>query len=334
MKENQEKSEIAVYRTADGQTTIDVEISKDTVWLTAVQLTELFQTTRQNIGLHIKNVFSEAELDRATNVRETSVIQQEGKRTITRNIEFYSLDVIISVGYRVKSKQGTNFRIWANRILKQFLLGNYAPKEGKARETAVQIEALKNAVALINNVSQSQTLSSDQATGLLRVLADYTYALDVLDKYDHQVLEIEATSPAQLFQITYGSAMEAIRGLRDRFGGSTLFGNEKDESFQGSLAAIYQTFGGVDVYPSVEEKAANLLYFVIKNHSFSDGNKRIAAFLFVWFLEKNDLLYRADGTRRLADNALVALTLMIAESKPAEKEMMTKVVVSLINAHN
>ncbi len=334
MTENQEKSEIAVYRTADGQTTIDVEVVQDTVWLTAVQMAELFQTTRQNIGLHIRHVFSEAELERTTNVRETSVEQQEGKRTITRNIEFYSLDVIISVGYRVKSKQGTNFRIWANRILKQFLLGNYVPKDRGARVKAEPFEALKNAVALINNVTQARSLSGDQATGLLRVLTDYTYALDVLDKYDHQMLEVEATSPEQLFQITYSSAMEAIRGLRDKFGGSTLFGNEKDESFQGSLAAIYQTFGGVDVYPSIEEKAANLLYFVIKNHSFSDGNKRIAAFLFVWFLEKNDLLYRADGIRRLADNALVALTLMIAESKPAEKEMMTKVVVSLINAHN
>jgi prophage maintenance system killer protein len=334
MAEDQEKPEIAVYRTADGQTTLNVEVAQDTVWLTAVQMGELFQTTRQNIGLHIRHVFSEAELERTTNVRETSVVQQEGKRTITRNIEFYSLDVIISVGYRVKSKQGTNFRIWANRILKQFLLGNYVPKARGAREKAEPFQALKNAVALINNVTQAQSLSGDQATGLLRVLTDYTYALDVLDKYDHQVLEVEATSPAQLFQITYGSAMEAIRGLRDRFGGSALFGNEKDESFRGSLATIYQTFGSMDLYPSVEEKAANLLYFVIKNHSFSDGNKRIAAFLFVWFLEKNGILYRADGTRRLADNALVALTLMIAESKPAEKEMMTKVVVSLINAHN
>ena len=184
------------------------------------------------------------------------------------------------------------------------------------------------------NITSSQALSGDQATGMLRVLTDYTYALDVLDKYDHQALEIDVTSGRQLFRITYASAMEAIRGLREKFGGSTLFGNEKDCSFQGSLAAISQTFGGKDLYPSVEEKAANLLYFVIKNHSFSDGNKRTAAFLFVWFLEKNGLLYHADGSRKLADNALVALTLMIAESKPDEKDMMTKVVVSLINAHN
>lgn len=169
---------------------------------------------------------------------------------------------------------------------------------------------------------------------MLKVVIDYTYALDVLDQYDHQVLEIHDTTAEELYQITYEEAMLAIKGLRDKFGGSALFGNEKDESFQGSLAAIYQTFDGQYVYPSVEEKAANLLYFVIKNHSFSDGNKRIAAFLFVWFLEKNIILYRPNGSKRIADNALVAITLMIAESKPDEKDMMTKVVVNLINMKN
>jgi prophage maintenance system killer protein len=183
-------------------------------------------------------------------------------------------------------------------------------------------------------VVENHELTSDEATGLLKVVTDYTYALDVLDQYDHQVLEIQATTSAELYIVTYKEAMLAIKGLRDKFGGSSLFGNEKDDSFQGSLAAIYQTFDGQYVYPSVEEKAANLLYFVIKNHSFSDGNKRIAAFLFVWFMEKNNILYRVDGSKRIADNALVAITLMIAESKPDEKDMMTKVVVNLINLKN
>jgi prophage maintenance system killer protein len=178
-------------------------------------------------------------------------------------------------------------------------------------------------------------LSTDsEAAGLLKVLNDYTYALDILDKYDHQVLAIEFTTTENIFQITYPSAMNAIMGLRDKFGGSRLFGNEKDESFQGSLAAIYQTFGGQPVYPSVEEKAAHLLYFVTKNHSFSDGNKRIAAFLFVWFLDKNAILYRENGAKKIGDNALVAFTLMIAESKPEEKDMMIKVLVNLINDRN
>ncbi|HTI11732.1 MAG TPA: Fic family protein [Puia sp.] len=196
------------------------------------------------------------------------------------------------------------------------------------------MEELKQTVKLLGNVIESKTLNSDEATGLLKVVTDYTYALDILDQYDHQVLEIKSTTPQEIFQITYPEAMKAIKGLKDKFGGSTLFGNEKDDSFQGSLAAIYQTFGGKDLYPSVEEKAGNLLYFVIKNHSFSDGNKRIAAFLFVWFLEKNAILYRPDGSKKIADNALVALTLMIAESKPEEKDMMIKVVVNLSNLKN
>ena len=177
-------------------------------------------------------------------------------------------------------------------------------------------------------------LTTDETNDILKVVTDYTYALDVLDKYDHQVLEIEDTTTEEFFQITYDEAMKAIQALREKFGGSALFGNEKDESFQGSLAAIYQTFNGQFLYPGIEEKAANLLYFVIKNHSFSDGNKRIAAFLFVWFLHKNHLLYTANGSKRIADNALVAIALMIAESKPDEKEMMIKVVVSLINTRN
>jgi len=297
-------------------------------------MTTLFESSRQNIGQHIKRVFDEGELGKDGNVIETIVGQKEGNRTIQRKIELYSLDVIISVGYRVKSRQGTTFRIWANKVLKSYLLEGYTLNEKKIQEKTEQYEALKNAVALINNVATNTALSNDQAAGLFRVLTDYTYALDILDKYDHQSLQIEAISPKQLFHITYESAMEAINSLRDKFGGSSLFGNQKDDSFRGSLANIYQTFGGTDLYPSVEEKAANLLYFVIKNHSFSDGNKRISAFLFVWFLEKNGILYHPDGSRKLADNALVALTLMIAESKPEEKDMMTKVVVSLINGKN
>lgn len=187
---------------------------------------------------------------------------------------------------------------------------------------------------MLNNVLENKELNSDEATGLLKVVTDYAYALDILDKYDHQQLKIEGTTPNELFIIDYKEAKRAIYNLKDKFGGSSLFGNEKDESFKGSISAIYQTFGGTDLYPSVEEKAANLLYFVVKNHSFSDGNKRIAAYLFVWFLDKNIILYKPDGSKRIADNALVALTLMIAESKSDEKDMMVKVIVNLINIKN
>jgi len=328
------KGEIIIYDTREGNTAIEVKLEGESLWLSQKLMADLFEKDTDTISLHIKNIYEEEELYENATTELFSVVQLEGRRNIKRDVKFYNLDVILSVGYRVSSKRGTAFRIWANQVLKDYLVKGYSLNEKKLQEKTDQYETLKKAVALITNVTATQAVSGDEAAGLLKVITDYTYALDVLDRYDHQVLEIEATSPKELFQITYPSATEAIKGLKDKFGGSNLFGNEKDDSFQGSLAAIYQTFGGTDLYPSVEEKAANLLYFVIKNHSFSDGNKRIAAFLFVWFLEKNGILYRPDGSKKIADNALVALTLMIAESKPEEKEMMTKVVVSLINTKN
>jgi prophage maintenance system killer protein len=329
-----EKGDVIFYKAESGKIQIEVKLEDDTVWLTQGQMQELFQQTKQNVSLHIKNIYNEGELSRRATVKDSLTVRDEGNRKVKRKVEYYSLDVIISVGYRVKSKRGTHFRIWANKIIKEYLTKGYVIDQKKFLEQSQQLNELKQTVRLLGNVIENKTLNSDEANGLLRVVTDYTYALDILDKYDHQVLEIVATSPKEIFRISYGAAMEAIKGLKNKFGGSTLFGNEKDESFQGSLAAIYQTFGGKDLYPSVEEKAANLLYFVIKNHSFSDGNKRIAAFLFVWFLEKNGILYKPDGSRKIADNALVALTLMIAESKPEDKEMMVKVVVNLINLKN
>lgn len=326
--------EIIIYQAEDGQMAIEVTLAQDTIWLTQRQIAELLGTEVPAISKHITNIFESNELNPNLTVSKMEIVRKEGKRLVKRTVEHYNLDLIISVGYRVNSLRGTQFRIWANNILKDYLVKGYAINEKRVQEQKEQLEQLKQTVKLLGNVLDTQPLSSDEATGLLKVITDYTYALDILDQYDHQVLAIENTTPKELFPITYEAAMNAIQGLRDKFGGSSLFGNEKDESFQGSLAAIYQTFGGKHLYPSVEEKAANLLYFVIKNHSFSDGNKRIAAFLFVWFLEKNGILYKADGAKRIADNALVALTLMIAESKPEEKEMMVKVVVNLINSKN
>lgn len=329
-----EESKVIIYQTPDGQTLIDVTLEEDTVWLTQAQMVELFQQTKQNISLHIKNIYTESELDKSSTVKESLTVQKEGSRTIRRPVAYYSLDVIISVGYRVKSQRGTQFRIWANKILKDYLIKGYTLNEKRLREKNQQLASLKHTVKLLENVLESKSLSSDEATGLLKVITDYTYALDILDKYDHQQLTIQATTVPALFRISYAQGMKAVQGLKQQFGGSVLFGKEKDESFQSSLAAIYQTFDGKELYPSIEEKAANLLYFVVKNHSFTDGNKRIAAFLFVWFLEKNGLLYRNDGAKRIADNALVALTLMIAESKSKEKDMMVNVVVNLINTLN
>lgn len=329
-----ENGKIILYQTPDGEAAIDVVLEDDTVWLTQTQIVELFGSSKANISEHIKNILISSELEENATVRKIRTVRQEGKRQVSRELEHFNLDMIISIGYRVNSKRGTQFRIWANKILKEYLTKGYALNEKALKEKAVQLDALKQTVRLLNNVVESKSLSSDETSGLLKVLTDYTYALDILDKYDHRTLSIEAIHPKQSFVATYEEAMNAILGLKEKFGGSTLFGNEKDDSFKSSIATIYQSFDGKELYPSIEEKAANLLYFIVKNHSFSDGNKRIAAFLFVWFLEKNELLYRNDGTKRIADNALVALTLMIAESKPDEKDIMTQVVVNLINGYN
>lgn len=329
MKEG--KGEILIYETPDGRAAIDVNLENNTLWLTQTQIAELFGIQRPGITKHLSNIFKSKELEEESVSSILEHTASDGKVYKTR---YYTLDVVLSVGYRVNSKNATQFRIWANQVLKEYLIKGYSLNEKKLQDKIEQVEAFKQAMKLVNNVVLAKPLTNDEASGLLNVINNYTYALDILDQYDHQVLEIETTSRKELFQITYSAAKEAIKGLKEKFGGSSLFGNEKDESFQGSLAAIYQTVEGTDVYPGVEEKAANLLYFVTKNHSFSDGNKRIAAFLFVWFLEKNGILYRPDGSKKIADNALVALTLMIAESKPEEKEMMTKVVVNLINSKN
>lgn len=325
------EEQIIFYQSSNGETSIDVKLKDETVWLTQGQMQLLFHQTKQNISLHINNIFKEGELTENTVVKDSLTTAKDGKKY---KVKYYSLDVIISIGYRVKSKQGTQFRIWANSILKEYLLKGYAINEKRLKEQEKHLKELKSTVHLLSHVLTNKELNSDEAIGLLKVVTDYAYALDILDKYDHQQLEIEGTTAEELFIIDYDEATQAIVDLKDKFGGSSLFGNEKDQSFKSSIGAIYQTFGGLDLYPSVEEKAANLLYFVVKNHSFSDGNKRIAAYLFVWFLDKNRILYKEDGTKRIADNALVALTLMIAESKSDEKEIMVKVIVNLININN
>lgn len=329
-----ENNQIIIYQTPDGQTAIDVKLEDDTIWLTQAQIVDLFNSSKANISEHIKHIYASGELVENATVRKIRTVRKEGKREVARDLEHYNLDMIISLGYRVNSIRGTQFRIWANKILKDYLTKGYAVNEKRLQEQAQQFDALKKTVKLLGNVIERTPLTNDEAGGLLKVITDYTYALDILDKYDHRTLTIEAIHKDQAFVATYEEAIKAIQGLKEKFGGSSLFGNEKDESFRSSIATIYQSFGGDDLYPSIEEKAAHLLYFVVKNHSFSDGNKRIAAFLFVWFLEKNGILYHQDGTKRIADNALVALTLMIAESKPDEKDIMAQVVVSLINGYN
>ena len=322
-------NQIIIYQTEDGQTQVDVRLENETVWLTQAQMVELFQTTKQNVSLHVGNVFKEGELEQKSTVKEYLTVQKEGERKVSRKVKYYNLDVIISVGYRVKSKRGTAFRIWANNVLKQYLIKGYAVNERMRKE---QIGELRQLVGMLGRTIQNQPLlSNDETNALFEVVTDYTYALDTLDNYDYERLTINKTTKDEPFHATYENAMEAINGLREKFRGSALFGNEKDDSFKSSIGQIYQTFGGEELYPSVEEKAAMLLYLVTKNHSFSDGNKRIAATLFLWFLNGNNILYHPDGTKRIADSTLVALTLMIAESRTEEKDVMVKVVVNLIN---
>ena len=316
------ENNIIIYQTEDGQTSLEVRLENENVWLTANQMALLFNREDSNIRRHILNVFSEGELQRDNNVHFLHV------NGVKKPVPFYSLDVIISVGYRVKSLNGTRFRMWANNVLKQYLVKGYAINDRIRRK---QIGELRQLVQMVGRtISQQELPETIESQDLLDVVVDYTYALDTLDNYDYERLTIGKTTKEEPFHATYENAMQEIGRLRDKFAGSALFGHEKDGSFQSSIGQIYQTFDGIELYPSVEEKAAMLLYLVTKNHSFSDGNKRIAATLFLWFLNNNRILYNPDGSKRIADGTLVALTLMIAESRPEEKDVMVKVVVNLI----
>ena len=325
-------NQIIIYQTEDGQTKVDVRMENETVWLTQAQMAELFQTDRTSIVRHINNIYKVEELERESTCAKIAQVQMEGHRTVTRQIPYFNLDMIISVGYRVNAKRGVQFRRWASKILKEYLVKGYAVNDRLRRD---QLGELRQLVQLVGRTLQNRDITaSADGQALFDVVVDYTYALDTLDNYDYERLVIERTTSKEPFRATYENAMAEIRRLHDKFGGSQWFGNEKDDSFKSSIGQIYQTFGGEELYPSVEEKAAMLLYLVTKNHSFSDGNKRIAATLFLWFLNNNGVLYRPDGTKRLADNTLVALTLMIAESRTEEKDVMVKVVVNLINQRN
>jgi prophage maintenance system killer protein/transcriptional regulator with XRE-family HTH domain len=313
--------EIVLYQAPDGTVSLDVRVERETIWLTQAQMAELFATERSVVTKHLGNIFRSGELETKSNVQKVHIAGSD------RPVSLFNLDVAISVGYRVNSKRGTQFRIWATRVLREHILKGYTVNERRLRE-------LHQAVRLIADVAERRALTGDEATALLRVVGDYSRALDLLDDYDHQRVSLDETTLGAVKPLTYKEAIRAVAGLRNRFGGSDLFGREKDASLRGALAAVVQTFGGRDVYPSLEEKAAHLLYFLVKNHPFVDGNKRIAAALFLWFLEKNGALYATDGRKRIGDNALVAMTLLIAESRPAEEDILTRVVVNLINRWN
>lgn len=334
MSKSLSKGDIIIYKTSDGITQLDVKLENETVWLTLNQISLLLAKDKSVISRHIRNIYNEKELNKVATVAKIATVQIEGNRKIERELEYYNLDVIISVGYRVKSKRGTQFRIWANRILKDYLVKGYALNEKRLKEQSEKIKELEKTLEIFSNVVESYHLKQDEFSGILKVVSDYTRALDLLDDYDHQNLQIDETNRVEKFKIDYQSAKKIVKKLKEKFGSSELFGKEKDQSFKSTVSTIYQTFGKKELYPSIEEKAAHLLYFTIKNHSFIDGNKRIAAALFLWFLEMNNYLYGKNGRKRIADNALVALCLLIAESNPKEKDVIVKVVVNLINKLN
>ena len=328
------QSEIRIFTSRDGITDIQVKLEDETVWLNQYQLEELFETNRTSITKHISNIYQTGELEKEATCAKIAQVQKEGNREITRQINHYNLDIIIAVGYRVNSIRGTEFRIWANKILKDYLIKGFSINEKRLKQQNEQLKELQESVKLLGNVLNYKELDNEESIGLLTIISDYAYALDILDRYDYQNLDLGETSGKEIFQLTYNETIGQIAIAKKAYGNSELFGREKDNSLKSSLLTIYQTFDGEDLYPSVEEKAANLLYFITKNHSFTDGNKRIAAFMFLYFLERNGILLDKFGKKRIADNALVALTLMIAVSKPEEKDTMIKVIVNLINKKN
>ena len=312
---------VVIYRAPDGTVSLDVRLDNETIWLSQKQMAELFATERSVVTKHLRNIFQCKELDKGSVCANFAHTAPDGK---TYQVAFFNLDAIISIGYRVNSKRGTQFRIWATQVLRDHILKGYSVNERRLKE-------LRQSIRLIGQVLDRYDVSSDQAKALLRVVTDYEHALDILDDYDHQRIRRIKLTRTEAVGIEHSEAMALIAQMRIKFGGSALFGREKDDSLSSSLSAVLQTFDGKDVYPSLEEKAAHLLYFLVKNHSFVDGNKRIAAALFLWFMDKNRLLYQPDGVKRIADNALVAITLMVAESKPDQKDILTGVIANLIH---
>ena len=317
--------QVILYKANDGFISLDVKLQGETVWLSLNQMASLFERDKSVISRHLRNVYETGELDRVSTVASFATVQNEGGRRIERQIEYFNLDAILSVGYRVNSKRGTHFRIWATGVLREHLVHGYTVNERRLKE-------LNQAIRLIADVADRRVLSGDEAVALLRVVADYSFALDLLDAYDHQSVASPRCTPGPVAGISVEEARQTVERLREHYGAGSLFGLERDGGLSGALHAVLQTFEGQDLYPGLEEKAAHLLYFLVKDHPFIDGNKRIAAALFLWFMQKNAALYQPDGTKRIADNALVAMTLLIAESRPEEKDLLTRVLVHLIHS--
>ena len=319
--EDMSKGQIILY-----QNKLEVRLTHDTVWLTQKHIAALFDTERSVITKHIRNTLKTKELSKGSVCAKFAHTAEDGKIYQT---QFYNLDMIISVGYRVNSRRGTQFRIWATNLLKKHLINGYTINEKRLKAAEYKYLELQKSIKILSNVINIEDIS-DEAKGLIKVIDEYSKALNILDDYDHGRLVAPKGTKKSRYKLTYEDARKIIETMRKKFKDSSLFGQEKDKSFKSSIGAVYQTFNGKDIYSTVEEKAAHLLYFVTKNHSFVDGNKRIAAAIFICFLQNNGILFRKDETRRIEDNALVALTLMIAVSRSSEKNTMIKVILNIL----
>lgn len=329
-------NQIEIYRTKDKQAQVEVKFEEDTVWLSQYQLAELFSTDRTSILKHLKNIYKTKELEQKQTCAKIAQVQKEGNKKVKREILHYNLDAIISVGYRVNSKRGTQFRQWATQRLKDHLVKGYTLNEKRLTQVVQNMQQLEQAVKLIQQSGSTTELSATEAKGLLEIITNYTHSFILLNQFDSNSLPDEKLNENITYEIEYNEAIKAITELKKQLvkkkEASGLFGNETDRSFESTLNSVVQTFGGEYLYKSIEEQAAHLLYFVIKNHPFTDGNKRIGAFLFIWFLEKNKHQLKKSGELKINDNTLVALALLVAQSNPDDKELMIKLVMNLIRS--
>ena len=322
-------NQIVIYQTADGQTQIDVKMQDETVWLTQETMAQLFDTTVPNINMHIKNIYEDEELDKNRTIKDFLTVRKEGKRSVSRKLTYYNLDMIIAVGYRVKSKTATQFRIWANKILKEYLIKGYSVNKQLLSSQQEKLKTLQNTISLLTRSLTNQVETVEQAQSVAKILENFAHGLNLLDDFDHKELDTKGNTAKEAVRISKDEFLEVIKEMKSDFE-SDVFAVEKDESFESSVNQIYQTFDGTELYPTLEEKAAMLLYLIVKNHSFTDGNKRIGASCFLYFMNKNGILYNDEVP--IIDNAtLFALTLLIAESNPSEMEVIKQVVISVLN---
>lgn len=324
------KGEIAIYTSSDGKISLDAKLENETIWLTQDMMAQLFETTPQNITMHIKNVYNEEELEQTSTCKDFLQVRMEGKRNVSRKLTHYNLDMILSVGYRIKSKTAVRFRKWATSILKDYLVQGYAINQKAIKEQKEKLSALQQAIDLLNRSIENQIETVEQAQNISKILHQFVKGLNLLDDFDHKRLDCKGQTKREALNISVDEFLGVIDKMKGDFA-SDVFAQPKDDSFNSSVNQIYQTFGGEELYPTLEEKAAMLLYLIVKNHSFLDGNKRIGASCFLYFMDKNNLLYNDLGRPLIDDATLFALVLLIAESKPEEMETIKKVTISILN---